>query len=374
MADDLDWSRSALSLAVLSFMLVSALAAPIAGRLADRYSLKGIMAAGVLAAAVGIGLTGTVTAPWQALALYGVVFGLGNAASSNIAVGVMISRWFPHRTGLANSVAISGTAVGQLLIIGVLASFLSYLGWRSAFGLLGAASLLVLLPLVLAVVRSRPPPPQPSSASTAQVESRVLPTAARRTGSVLRSRDLWLLVGIYAICGFQDFLVVTHLVAFAGDRGVGQVLAGNILALMGLMGLLGVIASGLLADKYGAGRPTVLCFLMRIAIFAQIIYFQSTLGIVTFALAYGFTFLITAPLTLVFARNIFGMDRIGTVSGLILMVHQVSGGLGAYVGAVIFDRWGSYDGALVLMLGLAILATITTLQVRERPVAGRLPG
>ena len=48
------------------------------------------------------------------------------------------------------------------------------------------------------------------------------------------------------------------------------------------------------------------------------------------------------------------------------MVHQVSGGLGAFAGAAIFDRWGSYDGAFVLMLVLALLATALTPLVRER--------
>ena len=186
---------------------------------------------------------------------------------------------------------------------------------------------------------------------------------------VLASRELWLLVAVYAICGFQDFFVATHIVAFARDQGVGAVLAGNLLALMGLMGLLGVLASGVLADAFGAARPATLCFLMRIGVFAFIVGFQNTPSIVIFGLMYGLTFLITAPLTVVFAANIFGPARLGTVTGLINMVHQVSGGLGAFAGAVIFDRWGSYDRALVLMLVLALLAAALTPLVRERRLA-----
>ena len=48
--------------------------------------------------------------------------------------------------------------------------------------------------------------------------------------TILRSRQFVLLVIIYAICGFQDFFVATHVVAFAQDQGVGTVLAGNLLA------------------------------------------------------------------------------------------------------------------------------------------------
>ena len=78
--------------------------------------------------------------------------------------------------------------------------------------------------------------------------------------------------------------------------------------------------------------------------------------------------MITAPLTVLFARNIFGVARTGTVAGLIIMVHQVAGATGAYVGAAIFDAFGSYDRAFVLMLSMAVIATALSLAVRERPI------
>ena len=185
----------------------------------------------------------------------------------------------------------------------------------------------------------------------------------------LRSKQFRLLVVIYAICGFQDFFMATHVVAFAQDQGVGSVLAGNMLALMGLLGLIGVLTAGVVSDSWGAARPAALCFALRIAIFAYMMSFQSKPAILTFALLYGFTFLITAPLTLVFVANIFGTQRLGTLSGLISMVHQFGGGLGAFVGGYIFDRRGSYDNAFVLMLALAVLGVLFTLMIRERPMA-----
>jgi len=112
-------------------------------------------------------------------------------------------------------------------------------------------------------------------------------------------------------------------------------------------------------------RPTALCFLIRLGIFAFIIYFQGNAAVIAFALLYGFTFLITAPLTVVFAGNIFGPARLGAVAGTISMVHQIAGGLGAFVGAWIFDQWGSYDRAFGLMLALTIVAMALTLMIKQ---------
>ena len=374
MGDDLDWTRSALSSGITAYMLISALAMPFVGRLADRYDLRWIMGIGVAVGALGIGLMSVVSASWQLYLVYGVVFALGNAGISNPIVSVMIVRWFPQRRGVANSVAVSGNAIGQLVIVGSLAQSLVRYGWRVSFAGLGVANLVILAPIVMAAVRAAPPrSPSPDAPGTAQDNRVAADAAATPEGSLLTSGQLWLLGGIYAICGFQDFFVATHVVAFSLDMGMGTLLAGNLLALMGVMGLLGVLASGYLADLMGPGRPTLLCFVMRIGIFSLIILSQAIPAVMIFALLYGFTFLMTAPLTVMFSGNIFGQRRLGRVSGTISGIHQISGGLGALAGALAFDIWGSYDRAFLLMLALSIAATVGTLLVRDRTARAPMP-
>jgi len=369
MSEDLDVSRSTLSLAVTTFMVVSALALPFTGRLVDRWSLKGTIGVAAVLGGIGIGLMGQVGAPWQVFIVYGVVYALGNAGTSVSPVTVMISRWFPNRRGIASSGAVAGNAVGQLVIVMALAAVLVSLDWRWSFTVLGIANLAVLVPLVYLAVRDKPPEDdaRPSCLTARAITP---PDSALSLGRTLTSPQLALLVAIYMICGFQDFFVTIHIVAFARDQGVGSVLAGNLLALMGLMGLLGVLASGLLADAFGAVRPTVICFLIRMFIFAFIIFDQSTASIFVFGLLYGLTFLITAPLTVVFVGNIFGTARLGTLAGSISMAHQFAGGAGAFFGAWIFDNRGSYDDMFRLLLILSVAAAVLTTLVRERRVDG----
>ncbi|MGH2543682.1 MAG: MFS transporter, partial [Ardenticatenaceae bacterium] len=222
MTDDLDLSRSSLSLAATTFFIVSALAIPIVGRLLDRYSLRFVLASSALISAVGIGFMGAVTAQWQVFALYGLVYGIGNSGTSIAPVGVMISRWFSRRRGIANSAAISGNAIGQLIIIMLLACFLTSLTWRGAFIALGVATFVFVIPLILLAVHEHPAPQAPVRQASGADE---MPETLLSEGGGLRqlfaSRQLWMLVGIYTICGFQDFLVATHIVAFAEDQGVG---------------------------------------------------------------------------------------------------------------------------------------------------------
>jgi predicted MFS family arabinose efflux permease len=102
-------------------------------------------------------------------------------------------------------------------------------------------------------------------------------------------------------------------------------------------------------------------------VFGWIAIDQSPISIAVFALVFGATFLVTAPLTVVFVRESFGTKNLGALTGLITMVHQIFGGVGAYAGAVIFDATGTYDAAFMLMLVSAIVALALTVMLGRSP-------
>ncbi len=357
MVEEFGWGRSELGSAVGVFQIVSAISMFVSGRLVDRISLSAVLLGGIVVSAIGIGLMSLLSAPWHALLLYGVVFAIGNGVVSMTPVGVMVTRAFPGRAGLANAIVMSGMSVGQLIMVAVLAAVLAGIGWRSVFLLLGIAHLL-LLPIVLASVPDR----QAALARHAAAPAESLgPRAAART------RQFWLLLVIYAICGFNDFFVSTHVVAFAQDRGIDAYLAGNLLALMGLTGLLGVVAAGAWSDRSGPVWATAAAFTARVAAFALIALDQSPVSVALFALLFGATFLVTAPMTLLFVRESFGTRHLGTLTGLITMVHHICGGFGAYLGASVFDRTGRYDLVFALMLASSVVALCLTLLLRRTP-------
>jgi predicted MFS family arabinose efflux permease len=358
MVDELGWTRGALGSAVALFLVVSAVATFLAGRMADRISPRALLIGGTLIAGAGIALMSLVAQPWHALALYGVIFAVGSGAASLVVVGVIVMRAYPGRAGLANAVAVSGMSVGQLLMIAMLAAVLVQIGWRAVFVWIGAAHL-ALLPLLFKL-----PAQVATACAVAAPADGLSPRAAART------RQFWLLVVIYAICGMDDFFVTTHVAAFAQDRGLGALLAGNLLAFMGLTGLAGVIAAGAASDRLGPVWPTAAAFAARILVFGWIALDQSPLSIALFALVFGATFLVTAPLTVVFVRESFGTRHLGALAGLITMVHQIFGGIGAYLGAAIFDATGGYEAAFVVMLGSAAVALALTLMLRRSAVSG----
>jgi predicted MFS family arabinose efflux permease len=124
-----------------------------------------------------------------------------------------------------------------------------------------------------------------------------------------------------------------------------------------------------LSDRVGPVWPTALSFVARVAVFGLIMVDQSAVSVTVFALVFGATFLVTAPLTVIFVSQSFGTRHLGALTGVITMVHQIFGGIGAYLGAAVFDGTGSYDVAFAIMLTVSLIALLLTVMLRRPRVA-----
>ena len=350
MVEDMGWTRADLSSAVAIFQVFTAFAMFLSGRAIDAFSPRTVLCAGIALCGVSIGAMSLVTQPWHALVLFGVFYAIGNGVSGVVPVAVMVSRAFPSAAGAASGVGISGMSVGQFAIIELLAFELTKAGWRDVFvwaGLFHA----VFLPVLFLTI-----PGGGKGASAARPAS-----SGATMREAARTRKFWILTAIYCVCGFDDFFVTTHVVAFALDSGLDPWMSGNLLAIMGVTGLVGVIAAGYWGDRSGPAPATIAAFAARTASFALVYVDQSPLSAAVFALVFGVTFLMTAPLTVLFVRDMFGVANLGAIAGLVTMAHHIFGGLGAWLGGAVFDRNGNYDAAFAIACFGSLAAMVLTM-------------
>ena len=138
------------------------------------------------------------------------------------------------------------------------------------------------------------------------------------------------------------------------------------LAWFGLMSLPGILIAGPLSDVIGNKVPIALTFLFRVFLFLLILKYQTVLSFYAFALFFGFTLLITAPLSTTLLGRLYGFSNIGLISGFIITIHNLGGGFWVYAGGVIFDRTGSYRSIFVLSSVMALIAFFFTLFISEK--------
>jgi predicted MFS family arabinose efflux permease len=65
---------------------------------------------------------------------------------------------------------------------------------------------------------------------------------------------------------------------------------------------------------------------------------------------------------------IFGTRRIATLYGFSFFSHQVGGFLGALLGGVVFDHFGSYTPVWWLSVLFGVLSALINLPIVEAPV------
>jgi predicted MFS family arabinose efflux permease len=182
----------------------------------------------------------------------------------------------------------------------------------------------------------------------------------------MKTYSFWLFLIAMFVCGSGDFLVTTHLIPFVTDHGIHPTKAGNMLALFGLMSLFGVLIAGPASDLIGNKIPMAITFLLRFGAFLLILTYENPTSFYLFSIIFGFTYIVTGPITTTLLGRLYGFSHIGLLSGFVTTVHHLGGGFWAYVGGLIFDQTGSYRLAFICSAIMAFIAFLCCILIREK--------
>jgi len=182
----------------------------------------------------------------------------------------------------------------------------------------------------------------------------------------MKTYSFWLFLIVMFVCGSGDFLVTTHLIPFVTDHGIHPAKAGNMLAWLGLMSLFGILIAGPASDLIGNKIPIAIAFLLRFGAFLLILTYESPTSFYLFSVIFGFTYLVTGPITTTLLGRLYGFSHIGLLSGFVTTLHHLGGGFWAYIGGFIFDQTGSYRLAFICSAIMAFIAFLCCLLIRER--------
>ena len=369
------WTRSQVSLAFLINMTVFALSLVVVGRFYDRYGPKWVIVISTLFLSAGYLAVSFVSAFWQFLFFYGVLAAVGLGGTSAPLVAALTSKWFVKRRGLAISIALSGSCIGQFLLIPLITSFVVSHGWRASYFSMGLIMLVVNIGLALGVIRGDPEELGRRSIGGAKGDEGEIPPnhVSPETKPLdldlrgaMRTPALWLFTFVMFVCGSGDFLVITHLIPFVTDHGISPDTAGHMLAWYGLLSLVGLLIIGPATDVIGNKAPIVFTFVLRFFLFMLILKYQNMISFYIFSMLFGFTFLITAPIATTLSGKLFGFTHVGVLTGFISTIHHLGGGIWAFVGGYSFDHTGGYGLAFALSSAMALAAFLCSLFIREK--------
>ncbi len=362
LAEALGVGYTELGIALALLNLVTMLTQAPIGVVVDRYGPAAILIAGQALFALstlGIGLFPS----YAALLLFCALGGLGNAVYHPADYAILNARVTPKRMGRAFSFHTFGGYAGFAAAPPVLVALAAALGWRAALVITGLAGLLVAL-LMFLWRRELHVPPHPS---TVKGEG-----GLRRDLSLLLSRPVLLsllFVTFYATAhgGFNNFTVAFLESAY----GFALAAANAPLTAFLVMGALGVLAGGMIADRMPRHeRVVALCLALVAAVAVLVAEFRLPLLALVplFALA-GFATGVVAPSRDMLVRSITPPGAMGKVFGFVTTGFNIAGLAAPPLFGLVLD----YGRPAQLMWLVALLA-IATLPAVFATATSRQPG
>lgn len=370
------WSRGLVSLVFNVNMIVFAFSLIAVGKVYDRYGPKWVIVVSTLLISAGFVLTSFMHSITQFFFSYGVLAAIGIAGTSVPLMATLTSKWFDKWRGFAISLSLSGNSIGQFALVPLLSLLAVLYGWRVSYFSIGVIMLIVNVLLALLVIKGDPhhlgllPYGRGERGQGDGAATSVAPDFDAATdfglGRAMKTRSYWLFIVVMFICGGGDYFATIHLIPLATDNGISPMVAANMLAWYGLMSLAGILIAAPAADRIGNKTPIILTFVLRFFLYLFILRYKTLGSFYLFALLFGFTHLITAPLTPMLIRKLYGVTHLGLLTGVVNTVHFLGGGAWAYLGGVVFDRTGNYQLAFVLAAGAAVMAVVCALFIVEQ--------
>ncbi|WP_172842019.1 MFS transporter [Bradyrhizobium lablabi] len=163
---------------------------------------------------------------------------------------------FDRRRGAALAVAVMGTGVGAILIPYLLVPFVAAHGWRSAYLALAIVVAIAVTPVAVLIRGAA------AETDRARLRRAREPVALM---SVVRTRVFVLLGTLFFLASLAVFGTTVHFVPMLSDAGLPVAEVGKIGAILGFTILGGRLFTGLLLDRFPAGRVTAALFCLSAA-------------------------------------------------------------------------------------------------------------
>jgi MFS family permease len=355
LSNEFGWSREELSSAFGAMAIASALAAAPIGFINDRLGARRVVSSALLLGGLLFASLSLLTARlWHFYVVFAAI-GVATTGASSVGYARAVSSWFVRRRGLALAVAISGGSIGGMLHPSATHVLLNVVGWRTTYAILGAAIVVIGMPLALRFIVEQE-----------RIGSRsVVAASGMSAGQGLVTRMFWILAAVMFCSSLAQSSTLVHLPVLLSDRGLSPSQSAAVLSVLGFASICGRLATGWLVDRFFAARVS---FVLLVIAGSGVYVLSSADSFAAGALA---AFLIgfgtsgetdVAPYLL---SRYFGLRSFSTLYGLTWMSYATAAAVGPVVMGHVFDATGSYEVVLV-RFSIAAVAVATLMWLMPR--------
>ncbi len=284
-----------------------------------------------------------------------VICGLG-AGADFAACTRAIMEWFPARErGTAMGLLLASPSAGIVLAGLIVPALNSLLGWQGVFKAIGVICIIGGIIVYLTVKTS----------STAKMGSHIM----EGFRIIFGSKDL-ILTSLAGFCLLWCELgTATWTVATIKSMGMSLAVAGTILTLYGVGGVLGPIISGVISDKLGE-RKYILIIALAVTAPVTIIfgYQTSVLALSILGFIFGFVSWFGNPHLTILVSEFAGQQYAATANGTSNLFFQMASIIGPWVMGWSIDVTKNYHFPWWIMAAGPVIGILLMLPVNPKNV------
>jgi MFS family permease len=379
MCKEFGWSRAIVASGLSLGLLGLGLPAPLIGICVAKFGPRILIILGNAGLALCLAGISFVHEVWQLFVLFSLA-GLIGGFGGYVVVNSVASNWFVKRRSLAMGILAAFMGIGGFIFPPLTTLLISSVGWRMSWLVLaGIALILASLVPGLIMVRNRPEDMGQSTdgASLRQEEGPKTTTGSAEVEKelakwtmkqMLRQRATWLIAALSAAAFFIAGTMNAHQIAYLRDLGASPLLAATTVSVASASIIAGDLVYGALALRFNVRYLLVGGFALQIIALA-ILATVTTLSIIyLYAVLYGFAggLISTAKPTII--GTYYGRAHFARIMGMIFPVSYVFLAAGPAVGGAVFDAFGTYRPAFIILIIFSFVGLVCAFLARQPKV------
>ncbi|NDV11221.1 L-lactate MFS transporter [Crenobacter caeni] len=355
---DWGWTNTDASMPYNVAIVVWAIALLAAGAMQDRIGPKKVITLGVTLVGAGMILSSFIPQD----SVMGLTIAFGGIVGTGIGfayacVTPAAMKWFhSSKKGMVSGITVGGFGLAAVYLAPLCTSLIEHFGISQSFMILGAAVLLIGLPLTRVI--SNPP-----ADYTPAAPANLSPTAPKTSGheltwkEMMKTRQFYFLWIMFVFSSSAGVMIIGNLASIATDQA-GVLNPAYLVSILAIANASGRVGGGMLSDKIGRTNTMLLAFAVQAAnmmLFAT--YTDATMilvGTVVAGMAYG-SLMSVFPST---TADFYGLKNYGANYGVLYTAWGVSGFVGPMLAGWAVDTTGTYSLAFTISAGLLAVAIV----------------
>ncbi len=353
-AREFGWGQSFV-FGVFSFgLLAGAVAAPVLGRLVDRYGARLILCLGSVAAALSLALFSVMENAWQFAAITLVAEFIALAVQYDAGFAALAQS---HGRGARAHITLVTLIAGfaSTIFWPLLQWLLTVMTWRDIYLVMAAMHLLIALPIHLALPRARMIEPEETVREEQSTGEPVLDGE--------RKRRMILMAMAFAAGGFVMSAVGSTLLVLMRDLGYATAMATLAGSLIGPSQVAARLIEYVRRNLFSPPLTAIIAALamaLSLAILAGALVQPMAAFAIAFAIFYGAGQGLTSIVRGVLPLHYFGAAGYGRTMGTLASARIIASAI-APVSVIWLNETVGTNAALAALAGMACLAVIATL-------------